>query len=191
MLCMPWVPLESISVLHCLLEVPGLLLSSCLGRGRRWGFLQWVLSSALVSPLIAVNDPGNQLGALTSDYSAERGTCASGAFMLVCPTEVMDKSRGCSFLSDQLNLPLAIAWNTTCVKLDKLSSCAAVCVYPKVTSSEGFSAWVQCEAKEQDPTCGLFLRKKKRGKTQWTPGGQPKWFAAFSPALTNNPLQEK
>lgn len=65
--------------------------------------------------------------------SAERGTCASGAFLLVCPTAVMDTPGGCIFLTDKLNLPLVIAWNTACGKLDKLSSCAAVCVYPKVT----------------------------------------------------------
>lgn len=107
--------------------------------------------------------------------SAERGTCASGAFLLVCPTEVMDMSRGCILLTDKLNLSLVIAWNTTCGKLDKLSHCAAACVYPKATSSEGCSAWVQCKAMEQDPTCvGFFLRKKKRGKAQWIPGGQPK-----------------
>lgn len=55
--------------------------------------------------------------------SAERGTCASGAVLLVCPTEVMDTPGGCILLTDKLNLPLVIAWNTTCGKLDKLCCC--------------------------------------------------------------------
>lgn len=74
----------------------------------------------------------------------------------------MDKSGGCIFLSDKLNLPLVIAWNKTCAKLDKLSSCAAVCVYPKVTSSEGCSAWVQCKVTEQDATSVGFSKGKRK-----------------------------
>lgn len=194
MLCVPWGPFGVCICVALAAEVPGLLLSSYSGWGRRWGSLQWILSSALVSPLIPVNGPGKSAGSSHQwlHGSVERGVCASGAFLLVCRTEVMDKPGGCIFLDDKLNLPLVIAWNMTSGKLDKLSSCAAACVSPKVTSSEGCSAGVQCKAMEQHPTCvGFLLRKKKREKAQLIPDGQPKQFAAFSLALTNYPLQEK
>lgn len=117
-----------------------------------------------MSPLVAVNDPGKSAGSTHQwlHSSAEGGIGASGAFLLLCPTEVMDKSGGCIFLSDKLNLPFVTALNKTCAKLDKLSSCAAVCVYPKVTSSGGCSAWVQCKAMEQDPTCVGFSKGKRK-----------------------------
>lgn len=184
----PGVTLESISVLHWLLEVPGLLLSSCWGRGRRWGSLQWILSSALVSPLIAVDDPGNQLGVLTSYYSAERGTCASGAFLLVCPPEVMDKSRGCAFLSDQSNLPLVIeTW-----LVFSWISWAVVLLFVLIQKSQAVrGSLLESSVRQRSRIQHVGFFYGKRGKAQWTPDGQPKQFAPFSPALTNNPLQEK
>lgn len=87
------VTLESICVLHWLLKCQVCSFQATQNEEEGGDLsLQWVLSSALLSPLIPINDPGKSVGSSHQwlHGSVERGICASGAFLLVCPTEAMD-----------------------------------------------------------------------------------------------------